>query len=383
MKPRQSLTTSLSRRSLLVLSGATLAACGGGDALISAGPPGTGGTGVFAQGAISGFGSVIVNGIKFDDTQAGIQLDGLGVASTVLRLGMMAAVQGQRGADLMVGTATIIEVWSAAQGPVSQIAANTFKLAEMTVQTDSNTVFDGLASVAAMSPGMRVTVWGLQAGSDGQRWTATRVAVASASTVVSTGVISTLDSRNYLNGLRLTGSMTGNLSAGDLVRVQGVLSVAGDSLAVESSRVMGPGLAFQPQGDVEIEGLVTAVSSASRFMLGRFDVDASAATYSPSKPQLLAGLRLKVIGTWKSGVLRASRIEVEDEVALRSVEIKGAIEQFVSVANFVVRGQRCDAASALFTRGTAADLRNGRMIEVKGVKSGDVLRVTDLKLIVD
>ena len=209
---------SLSRRSLLVLTGATLAACGGGDVLISAGPPGTGGTGVFAQGAISGFGSVIVNGIKFDDTQAGIELDGLSVASTVLRLGMMAVVQGQRGADLMLGTASTIEVWSAAQGPVSQISANTFKLAGMTVQTDSNTVFDGLASVAAMSPGLRVTVWGLQAGSDGQRWTATRVAVASASTVVSTGVISTLDSRNYLNGLRLTGSMTGNLNAGDLVR---------------------------------------------------------------------------------------------------------------------------------------------------------------------
>ncbi len=373
---------SLSRRSLLVLTGATLAACGGGDVLISAGPPGTGGTGVFAQGAISGFGSVIVNGIKFDDTQAGIELDGLSVASTVLRLGMMAVVQGQRGADLMLGTASTIEVWSAAQGPVSQISANTFKLAGMTVQTDSNTVFDGLASVAAMSPGLRVTVWGLQAGSDGQRWTATRVAVASASTVVSTGVISTLDSRNYLNGLRLTGSMTGNLNAGDLVRVQGVLSVAGDSLAVESSRAMGPGLAFQPEGDVEIEGLVTAMSSASRFMVGRFDVDASAAAYSPSNLQLLAGLRLKVIGTWKLGVLKASSIEVEDEIALQSVEIKGAIEQFVSVANFVVRGQRCDAASASFTHGTAADLRNGRMIEVKGVKAGDVLRVTDLKLVV-
>jgi hypothetical protein len=381
MKSRQTLNTSLSRRSLLVLTGATLTGCGGGDALTAAGPPGTGGTGVFAQGAISGFGSVIVNGIKFDDTKASIQLDGVSVASTVLRLGMMAVVEGQRGANLMLGTAATIEVWSTAQGPVSQIAGNAFKLAGMTIETNSNTVFDGIASVAALAPGARVTVWGLQAGSDGQHWTATRVAMASDATVVSTGLISSLNSRTYLNGLRLTGSMAGNLNTGDMLRVQGVLSVAGDSLAVDSSRVMGPGLLFQPEGDVEIEGLVTAVSSASRFMMGRFDVDASAATYSPPAPQILVGLRLKVIGTWRLGVLRASSIDVEDEISLQSVEIMGVIEKFVSLGNFVVRGQRCDATSAAITRGTAADFQNGKMIAVKGIKAGDVLRVTDLKLI--
>jgi hypothetical protein len=364
---------------MLVFAGATLAGCGGGDSLITAGPPGTGGTGVFAQGAISGFGSVIVNGIKFDDTQAGIELDGVIGSSSSLRLGMVAGVQGQRGANALLGTASKIEVWSTGQGPVSQLAGNTFMLAGMSIQTDSNTILDGLASVSAMSPGLSVTVWGLQAGVDGRHWTATRVAMTAASTVVSTGVIDVMDSRTYLNGLRLTGLTIGNLSVGDLVRVQGVLSVTGDSLAVESSRVMGPGETFQPEGEVEIEGLVTAMSSVSRFMLGRFDVDANSASYGSLNPQIAIGARLKVTGNWQLGVLKATSIEVEDEIALQSVEILGAIEQFVSLTNFVVRGQLCDATSALITHGTAADLQNGKMIEVKGIKAGDVLKVTDLE----
>ena len=56
-------------------------ACGGGV--------GSGGTGGFASGPISGFGSVIVNGVRFDDTFATV-VDGDGTTRTRddLRLGM-------------------------------------------------------------------------------------------------------------------------------------------------------------------------------------------------------------------------------------------------------------------------------------------------------
>ncbi len=382
MKPRQPMNTPLTRRNLLVLTGACLSGCGGGDATLGSGPPGTGGTGVFAQGSISGFGSVIVNGIKFDDTQAVISLDGVTAASVALRLGMVADIKGRRDVSLMLGTASSIEIWSTAQGAVSQLASNAFTVAGMTIRTDSNTVFDGLASVAAMTPGLRVTVWGLQAGADGQDWiVATRVALASGSAVVSTGVISSMDSGTFVNGLRLTGSSMGQWMAGDMVRVQGVLSDSGDSIAVTSVRVMGPGASLQTEGEVEIEGLVTAVASPGRFMLGRFDVDASAVAFSQVSAQIVSGMRLKVTGTWQTGVLKATGIEVEGELALQSVEIKGAIEQFVSLSNFVVRGQRCNALLASMAVGTAEQLHNGILVEIKGIKAGDVLRVVDLELI--
>src|SRR5512140_2125262 len=166
---------SISRRSWLALTASALASCGGGAGLALL--PGTGGTGIFAQGAISGFGSVIVNGTKFDDSSAAVQSDGTAATPLDLRLGMVAGVQGQRADTIAVAVASQIEVWSIAQGPVTQVQTGQFAVAGMTIQTSAATVFDGIAAASALAPGQAVTVWGLQAGSDGSHWIATRVAV--------------------------------------------------------------------------------------------------------------------------------------------------------------------------------------------------------------
>src|SRR5512140_554586 len=163
----------ISRRSWLALTASALAGCGGGLALL----PGTGGTGIFAQGAIAGFGSVIVNGTRFDDTGAAVHIDGAPATPLDLRLGMVAGVQGQRDAATALAFAKEIDVWSIAQGPVTQVQSGQFVVAGMTIQTRTSTVFDGIASASALAPGQAVTVWGLQAGSDGSHWIATRVAV--------------------------------------------------------------------------------------------------------------------------------------------------------------------------------------------------------------
>ena len=91
----------LTRRHWLALAASAVSGCGGGgDSTTASLLPGTGGTGViYSQGSISGFGSVIVNGIKFDDTVATVQIDGIPLRSADLRLGMVAGVQGERGAD--------------------------------------------------------------------------------------------------------------------------------------------------------------------------------------------------------------------------------------------------------------------------------------------
>ena len=66
--PTQSL---LSRRSLLAGAAASVAAsllgCGGGDGLAGVG---TGGTGSFSSGPIRGFGSIVVNGVRYDEASA-------------------------------------------------------------------------------------------------------------------------------------------------------------------------------------------------------------------------------------------------------------------------------------------------------------------------
>jgi hypothetical protein len=371
----------LTRRAWLVLTGSALSACGGGGGQ-QAGLPGTGGTGspLFAQGSISGFGSVIVNGIRFDDMQARVLVDGLVATSADLRLGMVAEVQGERGADLTLGTASRIEVWTIAQGAVVRPDANGFGVAGMTIQTTGNTVFDGISAASQLVSGQTVAVWGLQVGADGTRWSATRVAVLpGAVQVVSSGMVSTSGTQRLMNGLVLTGSMAKDLSAGALVRVQGVLAADGNSIAVISVKSLSAGALVTGQGDVEIEAYVTAIASTSRFTMGNIEVDASSAIYTPSGTIITVGARVQIQGTWAAAVLKATKVGVEDAQELSLAEISGTVTTFTSAANFVLRGQRCDASNAAFSRGKATDLRAGVKVKVKGTKAGDVLRVSSLE----
>ncbi len=372
----------LNRRSWMALAVSALAGCGGGMGGISVagGPPGTGGTGIYAQGSISGFGSVIINGIKFDDTAASVQLNGAPSVSADLRLGMVASVQGQRGADLRLGVASQIEVWSIAQGPVSQVQSGQFLVAGMVVQTNTATVFDGVGGTAALVTGMQVAVWGLQARADGNRWTATRVArVTDAfnAAVVSSGLVVTSGSQQTLNGMVLTGALASGLAAGQLVRVQGTLS--GTTLSVAAVRQLDLQAASRSDGDLEIEGLVTAVPSATRFMLGDVEVDAASAVFSTPGVPVSVGMRVQVEGGWLGQVLKAVKVEFEGELALDVAEIDGQIQSFTSIANFVIRGQRCNATGATISNGLASDLQVGVKIKVTGNKAGDVLNVTRIE----
>lgn len=385
MTSRKNLTTDLTRRHWLVLAASVLTGCGGGGGgSTTASAPGTGGTGIYAQGSISGFGSVILNGVKFDDTAAEVWLDGVKLASSDLRLGMVAAIQGARGLDLTLGTASHIDVWSIAQGLVTQGAvtpgaAGQFTVLGMTVQTDSNTVFDGVSAPAQLTPGQRVAVWGLQVDAGGSTWKATRVAVVTGTPMVSSGLARVNNSQRYLNGLQLTG-LGATLPEGQLVRVVGTLALDGASLDVSSVKLFDQLVSEPPQGEIEIEGFVTTPLVDGRFMLGNMTVDASTATYRPTTSVLTVGARVEVYGRWQSGVLKAREVEFEDEQTLHEVEITAVIEAFTSLADFVVRGQRCNATSAIISHGTAADVRLGVSVKVQGTKNGDVLMVTVLEL---
>ncbi len=367
----------LTRRNWLVLSAAALSGCGGGAGVASL--PGTGGTGVFALGAIAGFGSVIVNGIRFDDKAATVELNGLAVSPSQLRLGMVASIRGERGADPAAGVASSIEVWSIAQGLITQGGAGQFSVAGVTVQTDNATLVDGISSVAAIAPGLRVAVWGLPGNS--ASWLATRVAVVTDPSVVSTGVIGMSGGQRSLNGWMLMGAAADALSAGQWVRVQGTQTALSSSMAVSSAKVLESAGQSMPQGEVEIEGLVTSVPTASGFTLAGLTVDTTRATFSVPAAQITLGARVEVHGTWQSGVLQASRVELESDQSPHSAEITGTIEEFSSLGNFVVRAQRCNALGATIKNGTAANLKVGVKVKVEGYASGNMMMVTELDLL--
>jgi len=377
----------LTRRHWMVLAAsAVTAGCGGGGTTGIAGLPGTGGTGVFAQGAISGFGSVIINTIKFDDTLAAVLIDGQSATSADLRLGMVASVQGQRGSDATQGTANSIEVWSIAQGLLSAGRATPgssgqFTLSGMTVLTDLNTVFEGSSATLPVLSGQRVAVWGLQTGTDARTWSATRVALVSATAVVSTGLVSIANSQRSVNGLLLSGDAARALAAGDLVRVRGTLSSTDGSLSVQSVQYPSVPATSAQQGEAEIEGWVTSVATSGRFNLGSVVVDASQAVFDPASALVAAGSRVEVSGVWQSGVLKSTKVRIQNVQEIETVEINGRIQEFTSLANFVVRGQPCDASGlSVVSNGKLTDLKLGVAVKLTGTKAGDVLKVTKLEL---
>lgn len=380
----------LSRRRWLVLAASALSGCGGGTDTASvpgtggtgnlAGTPGTGGTGIF-QGAISGFGSVIVNGVTYDNSRAVMRLNGLAVSQDKLRLGMVATVLGDRVAGAVSGSASQIEVWSVAQGPVSEVRSGQFKVAGMTILTTAATWVYGVSAGAAVSNGNYVSVWGLQSDKEGHMWTASCVVVSgTVADAVGSGVVKVEGGQRTLNNVRLTGAVASNLPEKAVVRVQGTWS-ADASLNVVSTKSIDSVVAMPSQGDVEIEGVVTTVPSGTGFMLGSLTVEATPASYSPAGSVIGLGSRVEVYGAWVGGVLKATKVELEDDQSTGTVEIKAAIQQFTSLADFVMQGQHCNATGAtLSSTTTSALLRVGAIFEVKGVKNGDWLQVTEMEL---
>lgn len=373
------LTATMTRREWLTLSlAATISGCGGG-AGSSASLPGTGGTGIFASGPISGFGSVIVNGVRFDDRQASVSIEGQSSGSNALRLGMIVGLVGQRDMTTGVDTASQIDVWAIAQGPVSSVAGTQFSVAGMTIQTDSGTVFGGVASVSAVTAGLLVRVWGLQASRDGSQWIATRVEVSAERDLISSGVCAMADNSYFVNGLRLSNPSSYNLQAGTLVCIRGAASPS-NSVVVNTVRSLEPGAYAADQGAVELSGLVTSALSSQQFVLGNVTVDARLATFA-DRGFVTSGVRVRVKGIWDGKLIHASAVELEDDQSLARAEIDAPIQEFTSIADFVVRGQRCDGSGLTQIQGgSIADLRGGVRVRVVGTKRGEVLYLEQLEL---
>ena len=373
------------------IGGGNTGASGGGNA----GAPGTGGTGMLASGSISGFGSVVVNNIRFDDALAVVNIDGVKAQSGDLRLGMVATVQGERTPLTTPTLSTVtaaaranqIDVWKTAQGPVSQIqAAGTgwqFSVAGLIVQTDAGTALEGFPAPSAISPGQIVAVWALQEDATATRWRATRVAWVSSPLLVTTGLYRTQGDTGGVNGWTLkvndNANLLSGLQNGQLVRVEGLPASLANQLQVTG--IVRNGLSDSLSiSDVELEGVVTSTPFGGRFVLSGVVVDVSALG-SNATQGISVGTRLEVKGSLSAGVLMAKELELEDDDSLKLVEIEARIEQFTSLSNFVLRSQKCDASAVnRIENGSVADLKVGVKIKVKGSKSGDILMVTQLEI---
>ncbi len=380
---RQACTVALAGASLAAL----LVACGGGGDAPAAG----GGSAVaqsFTSGPISGLGSIIVNGVRFDDSTARVEDDDDGSSHTPreLKLGMMVEVHSSAIDDRLArAAATLVRFGSEIVGPVASKddAAQTLKVLDQTVEVRTNTVFDDslAGGFAALNVGQVLEIHALFDASSGH-YVATRIEdKANALLFRLRGRISALDTvaKTFQIGDAVVNY--GNVPAGDLPTLADGLRVR---VRLQTSQVAGQWVAvtvrtgvrrFDDFADARLRGLVTAFTSAQQFEVQGIPVDASDATFEPNAAAVSVGAVVEVRGRAAAGTIVASRVRVIDRNGddWQRVELHGAVGALdPNAQTFMLRDVKVNYSRVIEWRnGLPADLANGKPLEVKGVWSED------------
>jgi|KBSMisStaDraftv2_1062788.scaffolds.fasta_scaffold39051_2 hypothetical protein len=380
---------SRARHLFFQLAGAALllAGCGGGG---SAGPS-SGGTGVgptsFATGHISGFGSIIVNGVRFDDSAALVtDDDGNGSTRDALKLGMSVEIHGGSISDDGKGpraAATEIRHGAELRGPVSAVdaTARTLVVLGQTVRVLDTTVIDErlVGGFAGIAVGAVLEVHGTLDAATGV-YTATRLEpTGSGDGFRIRGIVSNLDSvaKTFSIGPALisyagVAPVPANLANGALIRVRlQTVQVAGAWVA---TKIDGMDQRPDDVGEVELEGAITAFTSKTSFSVNGLPVDATNAVFGDGT--LALGVKVEVKGSAVNGVVIATRVSVEDEQEVhdKGFELHGAIVSIDTVAKtFVLREVKVSYAGPGidYRGGSEAGLAVGVKLEVKGKLSAD------------
>lgn len=427
------LNEQLSRRSLLALAAlTTLAGCGGGGggsvvtttsasaggaSISSVGTGGTGtGTGAalnaaaFTVGTISGFGSIIVGGVRYDESSASITDDsgalkkaselGLGMRVQILSSAPTVDSQGvlRAEASQIIVTRSIIGAVTAVN-----IAAGSLDVLGSNVIVTPTTMFGGIAGLESVAIGQNVEVYAL---TDAQgRRLATRIErkdnLDADKLVLLTGVISSLNSERteFKLGtatIRVATPLSAPLGNGSEVRVVARSTATANVLSAELVEPAPAGGFAAGVREARVEGLITAFASTQSFTVDNgIQVTATAGTQiDGAVSSLKVGARVEVAGTVKEGVVTAAKIQIKSDdgtsgsssgspvVDNAPFEFHGAVESVdLAESRFVLRGLTITWDSATeFLDGTVALLQAGRKVEVRGMRGSDVTSVRALRI---
>jgi Domain of unknown function (DUF5666) len=374
-----------------VLVAAVLSACGGGGSATA-----TAGNTSFAMGRIAGFGSIIVNGVHYDERGASVEdEDGDRVSSDDLKLGSMVEVDGgevdQSGAH-PTAMAEQIKLVSLAKGPVESIGASSFTVLGQSVQVTATTVFDDSLSggLGALRAGAVVKVYGVLDVATGT-YTASRVEPkSSASSYSLRGIVSALDAtaRTLSIGTAVfdvsATTLPAGLAVGSSVRVRtqtaqvAGLWVAQNVRAAETRR--------HDSDHAEVEGTISSFTSSAVFSVDGMPVDATNASFPDGNSGLIQGARVEVEGAVVNGTLVATKVELKsnEEDSASGFEIEGSISAADATASIItVRGVSVKyGTSTTIRNGSLADLVIGVRVEVHSTLAADgvTLEATSIEI---
>jgi hypothetical protein len=367
----------------LVMALLVVACGGGGDTSASVGSGGTGAfsTTAYSEGAVTGFGSILINGKSFDERFASVSDEEGPRTLGDLRLGMIVRVTGNV-SSTGTATADTINLESKLRGTISAIDNNTTTLTILgqKVQITNQTAFDRAFATQ--------TTQGLDSLKVGQvlevhgylnpvNNTLQATLIEWPTRIVNSYKLSGLAKNvNAVKHTMQIGEQTFDLSAlpeklvstlveGSFVRLtlltdmpQGTRGWKVSTLNPEFSNSTSQSLA-------ELEGIVTEVTSNNEFKLNNTSVYAGTTT--------LPGGAVKVgdIVTAKGELVNGRLIatEVGKVSATTLIEVSGITSDLERASNtFFVRGV-CILfeGPVIYENGSEADLANGINVRIKGV----------------
>jgi len=320
----------------------------------SSSPSNTSNATISSKGVITGFGSVYVNGIKFETNSSGFSVDDQSDNDqSNLRVGMMVTIKGAVNADGTTGSASFIQYDNELKGPITNISAfntttleRTFTVLGKTITVNADTIYDDDAddlalTSATLANGNVIEVSGLTTASG---ITATHIEGQSATLAGYTGKIEMLGSVASLTGTDLTNiaftingfnivtdasTVLDDLTLNDLadgvfIEVKGTLNGGGTRLT--ATKIEAKKVGLDDADEAEIKGVITEYNSTDKtFKVQGQMVDASNATLFPTTLALADGLTVEAEGSIVAGVLKASKVKqkgnkIKIEAAITAVD---------------------------------------------------------------
>ncbi len=319
-------TTKLTALSSAILLSLGLTGCGGGG---STDGTSASSSNITSSGTITGFGSVYVNGVKFETNSTTFNIEGTEGSQDDLAIGMVVQVDGVVNPDGITGTATSITFDDDLQGPVAGYVLSTdgltatFTVMGIPVQIDSKTTYfdpdNGGIAINTITNGQFVELSGFFDGN-------------------STLIASRIENKNN----------------------------AEDNI----------------ENKVELKGNITGLNIGSQtFTLKGILVDASSARLEDFSNGLQEGLYVEVEGSFNSTQIIATKVESETFKYGDSDEFE--MEGFITRLNgnqFQMNGITVDISNVRKMEPRNMRLANNLQIEVEGRLVGNVLFATELKM---
>lgn len=386
----------------------TLAAgCGGssssGATPDNSTPPPVGGigrTGV-ALGPISTFGSVVVNGVRYDTNSAAFTINGLSGSQDDLSVGQVVTVSGTIDDNGVDGDADEVNFDDNVKGPVQSIDLATRQIVVLgqVVLINPDTSFDDSispASIDGLSIDDIIEVSGL-VDADG-RITATRIESKPAGTEFEVlGTVSNLVPATFLFNINnlvvdfsnatLDNFPGGQISDGDFVEAKG-MSLNGNGQLVATRVELKNALPDVADGvHIEIQGFITRFASAQDFDVTGLPVTINGSTLFEGGDETDLGLNIKVEvegDVDANGVLIATKVDIRRAKAVRATANIDSVNAGSNSLVMLGITISVDALTRLEDKSpadvrplTLADLNAGDYVEVRGGEfpagSGEIL----------